>query len=65
MKRCHWFNPVMICQVKFTEWTRDDRHRQPVFLGIKEDENANEVVREKPSLWNPVKAILLISFPPV
>jgi bifunctional non-homologous end joining protein LigD len=49
MKRCHWVNPVMICQVKFTEWTRDDRLRQPVFLGIREDKNATEVVREKAS----------------
>ena len=24
----------MVCEVKFTEWTRDDRLRQPVFLGI-------------------------------
>jgi len=37
----------MVCQVKFTEWTRDDRLRQPVFLGIREDKNPNEVVREK------------------
>ena len=47
MKRCHWVNPVMVCQIKFTEWTRDDRLRQPVFLGIRKDKNANEVVREK------------------
>jgi bifunctional non-homologous end joining protein LigD len=47
MNRCHWVKPVMVCQVKFTEWTRDDRLRQPVFLGIREDKNANEVVREK------------------
>jgi hypothetical protein len=26
---------------------RDDRLRQPVFLGIREDQNAKEVVREK------------------
>ena len=44
MKRCHWVKPVMVCQIKFTEWTRDDRLRQPVFLGIREDKNANEVV---------------------
>jgi hypothetical protein len=25
-------NPAMVCQVKLTEWTRDDRFRQPVFL---------------------------------
>jgi bifunctional non-homologous end joining protein LigD len=49
MKRCHWVKPTMVCQVKFTEWTRDDRLRQPVFLGIREDKNANEVVREKAS----------------
>jgi bifunctional non-homologous end joining protein LigD len=49
MKRCHWVKPKMVCQVKFTEWTRDDRLRQPVFLGIREDKNANEVVREKAS----------------
>jgi bifunctional non-homologous end joining protein LigD len=49
MKRCHWVKPVMVCQVKFTEWTRDDRLRQPVFLGIREDKSATEVVREKAS----------------
>ena len=47
MKRCHWVKPVMVCQIKFTEWTRDDRLRQPVFLGIREDKNPGEVVREK------------------
>jgi bifunctional non-homologous end joining protein LigD len=49
MKRCRWVTPEMVCQVKFTEWTRDDRLRQPVFLGIREDKNAREVVREKAS----------------
>jgi bifunctional non-homologous end joining protein LigD len=49
MKRCHWVKPVMVCQVKFTEWTQDDRLRQPVFLGIREDENATEVMREMAS----------------
>ena len=49
MKRCHWVKPSMVCQVKFTEWTRDDRLRHPVFLGIREDKNASEVVREKAS----------------
>jgi bifunctional non-homologous end joining protein LigD len=49
MKRCPWVKPVMVCQIRFTEWTRDDRLRQPVFLGIREDKNASEVVREKAS----------------
>jgi bifunctional non-homologous end joining protein LigD len=49
MKLCHWVKPIMVCQVKFAEWTRDDRLRQPVFLGLREDKNAAEVVREKAS----------------
>jgi bifunctional non-homologous end joining protein LigD len=46
MRRCVWVKPIVVCEVKFTEWTRDDRLRQPVFLGLREDKNVNEVVRE-------------------
>ena len=49
LKRCHWVKPTLVCQVKFTEWTRDDRLRQPVFLGIREDKSPMEVVRERAS----------------
>jgi bifunctional non-homologous end joining protein LigD len=47
MKRCHWVQPKLVCQLKFTEWTRDDRLRHPVFLGLREDKSALDVVREK------------------
>jgi len=47
MKRCHWVEPILVCQLKFAEWTRDNRLRQPVFLGLREDKDAKEVVREK------------------
>lgn len=47
MRRCKWVKPVMVAQLKFAEWTRDDRLRQPVFLGLREDKAAREVVREK------------------
>ncbi|MEO7598251.1 MAG: non-homologous end-joining DNA ligase [Opitutus sp.] len=46
MKHCHWLKPELVCQLKFTEWTRDDRLRHPVFLGLREDKPAREVVRE-------------------
>jgi bifunctional non-homologous end joining protein LigD len=49
MRLCHWVEPLMVCQVKFAEWTRDERLRQPVFLGLREDKDAKEVVREKVS----------------
>ena len=30
MQRCQWVKPVLVAQVKFTEWTHDDQLRQPV-----------------------------------
>jgi bifunctional non-homologous end joining protein LigD len=47
MKTCRWLKPVLVCQVRFSEWTRDGSLRQPVFLGLREDKDAAEVVREK------------------
>ncbi|WP_038167608.1 non-homologous end-joining DNA ligase [Verrucomicrobium sp. BvORR106] len=49
MKLCHWVKPVLVGQVKFGEWTRDGRLRQPVYLGLREDKSAREVVREVPA----------------
>ena len=46
MKRCHWVEPVLIAQIKFTEWTLDDQLRQAVFLGLRTDKPARDVVRE-------------------
>jgi bifunctional non-homologous end joining protein LigD len=46
MRKIHWVDPVFVCQVKFAEWTRDGKLRQPVFLGLREDKNPAEVVRE-------------------
>jgi bifunctional non-homologous end joining protein LigD len=47
MKRCHWVEPRLVCQIKFSEWTRDGKLRQPVFLGLREDKGPKEVVRER------------------
>jgi len=49
MKRCVWVKPIVICEVKFTEWTRDDRLRHPVFIGLRDDKSPTDVVREKAS----------------
>jgi bifunctional non-homologous end joining protein LigD len=46
MRKIEWVNPVFVCQVKFAEWTRDRKLRQPVFLGLREDKKATQVVRE-------------------
>jgi bifunctional non-homologous end joining protein LigD len=49
MRKIDWVNPVFVCQVKFAEWTRDGKLRQPVFLGLREDKKPGQVVREVPA----------------
>jgi bifunctional non-homologous end joining protein LigD len=46
MNKMHWANPKFVAQIKFSEWTRDGKLRQPVFLGLREDKNPREVTRE-------------------
>jgi len=46
MKKMHWVNPKFVAEIKFAEWTRDGKLRQPVFLGMREDKDATDVVRE-------------------
>ena len=33
-------------EIKFNEWTSEGRLRQPVFVGVRTDKGAKEVVRE-------------------
>src|SRR5690349_5678096 len=47
MRKMHWVNPRLVCQIKFSEWTRDLKLRQPVFVGLREDKDPQEVVREE------------------
>jgi bifunctional non-homologous end joining protein LigD len=46
MRRYHWVKPSLICQVRFAEWTKDGKLRQPAFLGLREDKDAKKVIRE-------------------
>ena len=46
LKNYTWLKPKLVCQIKFSEWTKDSFLRQPVFLGLRIDKEANEVKRE-------------------
>ena len=46
MAEVTWVKPEFVAQVKFGEWTADGMLRQPVFLGLREDKKAKDVVRE-------------------
>jgi bifunctional non-homologous end joining protein LigD len=45
-EKTHWVKPTLVAQVRFTEWTADGSLRHPVYLGLRDDKDANEVKRE-------------------
>ncbi|HEY8402206.1 MAG TPA: DNA ligase D [Cytophagaceae bacterium] len=49
-----WVKPVLVCEVKFQEWTDEGVLRMPVFLGLREDKNAREVTKEESVKMNEV-----------
>ncbi|HEY2374835.1 MAG TPA: DNA ligase D [Gemmatimonadaceae bacterium] len=49
-ERVHWVKPRVVVEVKFAEWTSDQRLRQPIFLGIRDDKNARDVHLERDSI---------------
>ncbi len=46
MQKCQWLDPKFVCQVKFAEWTDDNRLRHPVFLGMRHDKKPTAITRE-------------------
>ncbi|HYX52760.1 MAG TPA: DNA ligase D [Candidatus Limnocylindrales bacterium] len=41
-----WAKPELVCVVKFSSWTADERLRAPVFQGLRSDASPQDVVRE-------------------
>jgi bifunctional non-homologous end joining protein LigD len=48
-ERPHWVEPRVIAEVKFSEWTNDGKLRQPIFLGVRDDKDPEDIVRERPT----------------
>jgi bifunctional non-homologous end joining protein LigD len=46
---CHWVRPRLVAEIKFAQWTDEGLMRQPVFLGLRTDKKAKDVVRERPA----------------
>jgi DNA ligase D-like protein (predicted ligase) len=43
----HWTRPKLVAQIGFAEWTAEGRLRQPRFLGLRDDKDPAEVVKEQ------------------
>jgi bifunctional non-homologous end joining protein LigD len=37
-----WVKPRLVCEIKFTEWTKDRIARHPIFMGLRVDKKAKE-----------------------
>jgi bifunctional non-homologous end joining protein LigD len=42
-----WVRPSLVAEVKFTEWTSSGEMRHPVYLGLRSDKRAEDVIRER------------------
>ncbi|MBV9762511.1 MAG: DNA ligase D [Acidobacteriaceae bacterium] len=49
IKDVTWVKPEVVCQVRFLERTEEGMLRAPVFVGLREDKRAAEVVDEEPA----------------
>jgi DNA ligase D-like protein (predicted ligase) len=46
MKNCRWLKPELVTQIEFAEWTPDGHLRHSKFIGLREDKDPRDVVRE-------------------
>jgi ATP-dependent DNA ligase len=47
MAECRWLKPQLVAQFEFVEWTSEGHLRHSRFVGVREDENAKNVGRER------------------
>jgi bifunctional non-homologous end joining protein LigD len=47
-RTARWVRPELVCEVAFAEWTAEGILRQPSYLGLRDDKDPHEVVRESP-----------------
>ena len=45
-RTARWVRPELVCEVAFAEWTFDGIVRQASFLGLRDDKDPRDVVRE-------------------
>jgi len=53
----HWVRPELVIEVQFIAWTGAGRVRHAVYLGVREDKSAREVVRDVANPESPRQAI--------
>jgi bifunctional non-homologous end joining protein LigD len=49
----HWVKPELVCEMSFSEWTKEGYMRHPAFEGMREDKDPKAVHRERPKPAKP------------
>ena len=57
-KKVTWIKPELVCEVWYSEWTADGHLRHPVYKGLRQDKNKENVVMETPDKQLPDDEIL-------
>lgn len=47
IRDAHWVKPVLVAEIEFTQWTKDNHLRHPSFKGLRMDKKPGQVVRER------------------
>ncbi len=46
-RKSNWIKPELICEIKFSEWTKSGIMRHPVFKGLRSDKTLLEIGQQK------------------
>jgi len=46
MKNCRWLKPRLVAQIEFADWTPDAHLRHASFMGLRDDKEVREIIRE-------------------
>ena len=46
MKEYRWLKPELVAQIEFTEWMPDGHLRHSSFVGLSDDKEPRQIVRE-------------------
>jgi hypothetical protein len=46
MAECRWLKPVLVGQFEFVEWAGENHLRHVRLVGLREEKNPNQVLRE-------------------